>query len=66
LPSEAAMPRCAATVWLRVGKTLVTQAVRKPEAAMRGARPGADDHDVKAAFDDFVGFGNRFISSGRP
>jgi len=28
------MPPCAATVWLHVGKALVTQAVRKPDAAM--------------------------------
>ena len=27
LPSAAEMPPCAATVWLRVGKTLVMQAV---------------------------------------
>jgi len=63
------MPPCAATVWPRVGKTLMTQAVRKPEAAMRGAHPGAagaDDHDVKAVLDDFVRLGHRFISSGRP
>ena len=30
LPSAAEMPPCAATVWERVGKTLVTQAVRRP------------------------------------
>jgi hypothetical protein len=28
------MPPCAATVWLRVGKTLVTQAVFSPAATM--------------------------------
>ncbi len=33
-PSEAATPPCAATVWLRVGNTFVTQAVRNPAAAM--------------------------------
>jgi hypothetical protein len=27
------MPPCAATVWLRVGKTLVTQAVLRPFSA---------------------------------
>src|SRR6218665_938952 len=31
---DAAMPPCAATVWLRVGKTLVMQAVLKPCSAM--------------------------------
>ncbi len=30
LPSEAAMPPCAATVCERVGKTLVMQAVLRP------------------------------------
>ena len=34
LPSAAEMPPCAATVWLRVGKTLVMQAVFSPFAAM--------------------------------
>jgi hypothetical protein len=34
LPSDAAMPPCAATVWLRVGKTLVMQAVFSPAPAM--------------------------------
>jgi len=34
LPSAALMPPCAATVWLRVGKTLVRQAVDRPSAAM--------------------------------
>jgi hypothetical protein len=34
LPSAALMPPCAATVWLRVGKTLVTQAVFSPAATM--------------------------------
>ena len=28
------MPPWAATVWLRVGKTLVMQAVRRPRSAM--------------------------------
>jgi hypothetical protein len=32
--SEAAMPPCAATVWLRVGKTLVMQAVLRPASAL--------------------------------
>jgi hypothetical protein len=30
LPSAAEMPPCAATVWERVGNTLVMQAVRRP------------------------------------
>ena len=34
LPSAAPMPPCAATVWLRVGKTLVMQAVLSPGRAM--------------------------------
>ena len=34
LPRLAAMPPWAATVWLRVGKTLVTQAVFSPASAM--------------------------------
>ena len=34
LPSAAPMPPCAATVWLRVGKTLVMQAVFSPAAPM--------------------------------
>ena len=34
LPSAAPMPPCAATVWLRVGNTLVMQAVFKPAAPM--------------------------------
>jgi hypothetical protein len=33
LPSEALMPPCAATVWLRVGNTLVMQAVVSPASA---------------------------------
>ena len=36
LPSAAPMPPCAATVWLRVGNTLVMQAVLKSPA---GAQP---------------------------
>ena len=34
LPSAAETPPWAATVWLRVGKTLVTQAVFNPCSAM--------------------------------
>src|SRR5882672_10375164 len=33
LPSAADMPPCAATVWLRVGNTLVKQAVDSPASA---------------------------------
>jgi hypothetical protein len=33
-PSAALIPPCAATVWLRVGKTFVMQAVFKPAATM--------------------------------
>ena len=33
LPSAAEMPPWAATVWLRVGKTLVMQAVDSPASA---------------------------------
>ena len=41
LPSEAAMPPCAATVCERVGKTLVMQAVFRPAslAPSVGRRP---------------------------
>src|SRR5690606_205467 len=44
LPSAAEMPPCAATVWERVGKTLVTQAVfrpfcARPKVARRPAPP---------------------------
>src|ERR1700741_1265026 len=34
LPSAALIPPCAATVWLRVGNTLVTQAVFNPAATI--------------------------------
>ena len=36
-PSAADMPPCAATVWLRVGNTFVTQAVFSPDAAIPSA-----------------------------
>ena len=44
LPRAALTPPCAATVWLRVGKSLDTQAVLKPAsdrpmAALRPAPP---------------------------
>ena len=40
LPSAAAMPPCAATVWLRVGNTLVMQAVFRPASLRRRWRAG--------------------------
>ena len=53
LPSAALMPPCAATVWLRVGNTLLKQAVDRPllGEAERGAQAraaGADDDHVVA------------------
>ena len=60
LPSAAPMPPWAATVWLRVGKTLVMQAVLRPGRAHAegGAQPGAagaDHHHVIGVVDDAVG-----------
>ena len=53
------MPPCAATVWLRVGNTLVMQAVLRPAAHAQGraqARAaGADDDDVVDVIDDRIG-----------
>ena len=54
LPSAALMPPCAATVWLRVGNTLVTQAVFKPGRDHAQRRPqsgaaGAEDDDVETS-----------------
>ena len=51
LPSAAAIPPCADTVWLRVGNTLVMQAVFSPSSrrAQGRAQPGAagaDDDDI--------------------
>src|SRR5581483_2674526 len=40
LPSAAAMPPCAATVWERVGNTLVMQAVLRP-ASLQPTTAGA-------------------------
>ena len=56
----AAMPPCAATVWERVGKTLVMQAVRNPCSAIPSvarspAPPAHDDHHVKRVLDMFIG-----------
>ena len=55
------MPPCAATVWLRVGNTLVMQAVDRPGfgQAERGAQAraaGADHDDVVGVIDEFVVF----------
>ena len=60
LPSAALMPPCAATVWLRVGNTLVMQAVDSPASARpsvaRRPAPPAPDHDhVVGVIDEFVG-----------
>ena len=59
LPRAAATPPCAATVWLRVGKTLVMQAVFRPcgGAFQRGAQAraaGAHHHDIEGMIDDFI------------
>ena len=45
------MPPCAATVWLRVGKTLLMQAVFSPSSGRAQGRAqtgaaGADDDDI--------------------
>ena len=55
------MPPCAATVWLRVGNTLLKHAVDKPllgeterGAQARAAR--ADDDHVVGVIDEFVFF----------
>ena len=61
LPSAAEMPPCAATVWLRVGKTLVMQAVDRPASARPERRAqtraaGADHDDVVGVIDEFVVF----------
>ena len=60
LPSAALMPPCAATVWLRVGKSLVMQAVERPASARpsvaRSPAPPAPDHDdVVGVIDELVG-----------
>src|ERR1700754_5147574 len=57
LPSDAEMPPWAATVWERVGKTLVMQAVFSPAWAQPSAQAGAagaHDHDVEAVVDEVV------------
>ena len=52
IAQAAATPPCAATVWLRVGNTLVMQAVLRPllGAFQRGAQAraaGADHDDIE-------------------
>ena len=71
LPSAALMPPCAATVWLRVGKTLLMQAVLQPcDGHARGrAQPGAagaDDDDVVAVIGDLVGRRHAGLQSAQP
>ena len=66
LPSAAEMPPCAATVWLRVGNTLVMQAVLRPCAAhssvARKARAaGADDDDVEGVIGDRISSGHQTV-----
>ena len=60
LPRLAATPPWAATVWLRVGNTLVMQAVFRPRcgAFQRGAQAraaGADNDDIESVIDNVVG-----------
>src|SRR5919107_335464 len=60
LPSDAAMPPCAATVCERVGNTLVMLAVLRPCRPHRRARPGParpDHDDVIFMVDDLIGGG---------
>jgi hypothetical protein len=54
------MPPWAATVCERVGKTLVMQAVFRPAWAQpsggaQARAAGADDDDVEAVVDEFIG-----------
>ncbi len=63
LPSAALMPPCAATVWLRVGNTLLMHAVlrpcsARPKVARKSGAAGADDDDVVRMI------GERVIRSG--
>src|SRR5580693_5451537 len=65
LPSAALMPPCAATVWLRVGKTLVTQAVFEPrcdhaECPPQSGAAGTEDDHVERVVDDVVAVGHCF------
>src|ERR1700728_4621647 len=60
-PSAALMPPCAATVWLRVGKSLLMHAVDRPASARpRGARAqagaaGAHDDDIVRVVNELIG-----------
>src|SRR5207248_7457174 len=60
LPSAAPMPPWAATVWLRVGNTLVMHAVLRPATVMprvaHAGAAGADPDDAEAVSDDLVAF----------
>src|ERR1700739_4552104 len=60
LPSAAPMPPCAATVWLRVGKTLLMQAVFNPAAVIPHRPPKTgpatpDNNDVVGMMLDRIG-----------
>ena len=60
LPSAALIPPWAATVWLRVGKSLEMQAVLRPSAAIpkvaRSPRAaGPHDHRIVVVIDEIVG-----------
>ena len=60
LPSEAEMPPWAATVCERVGKTLLMQAVRRPDSLQPTVAPqagatSADDHHVEGVVGDGIG-----------
>jgi hypothetical protein len=66
LPSEAAMPPWAATVWLRVGKDLGDAGGLQPlfgraHGGAQARSAGADDHDIIAVVDAIVG-GARLVS----
>ena len=57
------MPPCAATVWLRVGNTLVMHAVVRPglreaERRAQAGAAGADDDDVVGVVGERVGRGH--------
>src|ERR1700753_1721320 len=60
LPSDAAMPPCAATVCERGGNTLVMQAVQRPGSPAAAHRAqaraaGADHHHVVSVVLDRIG-----------
>ncbi len=59
LPSAALMPPWAATVWLRVGNTLVMQAVERPFGGRTEGRPqtrtaGTDHYHVIGVINDLI------------